>query len=206
LERFDRLFAKPLRPDFQPRKSFKPIRSTTREAKNIGSQGSDLLVRGVLAALLSDPRQISRHHEALSAFVPRDPSHARLLSAMLNGIWDAESAKETLDTTALLTILGSDLYNMAQLLLSGDGSAFAFMRPDLGGEAGFSAGEAAIGLDEAIRLMCERPQLEAALMRATEAASMDLTDESFARQQALRAEKDNFDRRLAALFQRDDAF
>lgn len=199
-ERFDRLFAAPPRPAFPTRKDFAPKRPTTNEARSIGIKGSDLLVRGVLAALLHDPAQIIRHYESLVAFTPRNPGHARLLTALL----DTATTKETLDTAALLTILGDDLYNMAQALLTGDGSAFAFVRPDADGEAGFSGGDGAKGLDEAIRLMRERPQLEAALVRATEAASNDLTEESFARQQALRAEKDNFDRRLAALFQRDD--
>jgi DNA primase len=199
-ERFDQLFAKAQRPAFQPRKGWTPPRPTTSEARTIGAQGSDLLVQGVLAALIHDPAQISRHHEALAALTLRDPAHAHLLAALL----DAAATKETLDSEALLTILGSDLYNMAQTLLSGDGSAFAFVKPVGGGETGFSAGAPARGLDEAIQLMRERPQLEAALKRATEAASSDLTEESFALQQRLRAEKEAFDRRLSALFQRDD--
>jgi DNA primase len=93
---------------------------------------------------------------------------------------------------------------MAQTLLSGDGSAFAFSRAAAAGDGDFSAGVPARGLDEAIQLMRERPQLEAALKRATEAASSDLTEESYAQQQRLRAEKEDFDRRLSALFQRDD--
>jgi DNA primase len=199
-ERFDQLFAKAQRPAFRPRKNWTPPRPTTSEARMIGAQGSDLLVQGVLAALIHDPAQISRHHEALAALTLRDPAHARLLAALL----DAAATKETLDSEALLTILGSDLYNMAQTLLSGDGSAFAFVKPVGDGEAGFSAGAPVRGLDEAIQLMRERPQLEAALKRATEAASSDLTEESYALQQRLRAEKEEFDRRLSALFQRDD--
>lgn len=100
--------------------------------------------------------------------------------------------------------MGPDLYNSAQALLSGDGSAFAFANPVVVGDASISAGERVRGLDEAIQLLRERPQLEAALRQATEAASSDLTEESYALQQRLRAEKEEFDRRLAALFQRDD--
>ncbi len=205
-ERFDRLFAKPSRTPFQqrtpfqPRKPYSVPRPTTSEARNIGNKGSDLLVQGVLAALLRDPLQILRHHEALATIAPRDPAHARLLKSLL----DASMAKETLDSAALLTILGPDLYNMAQSLLTGDGSAFAFSRPNAAGEAGISAGAVAQGLDEAIQLMRERPLLEAALRQATEAASNDLTEESFAQQQRLRAEKEEFERRLSALLQRDD--
>lgn len=199
-ERFDRLFAKPPRAPFQPRKGFVPQRATTHEARTIGAKGSDFLVRGVLAALLHDPPQIMRHYELLASFTPRDAGHARLLSAMLQ----AAASKETLDTDALLTILGPNLYNSAQALLSGDGSAFAFANPVVAGDASISAGERVRGLDEAIQLLRERPQLEAALRQATEAASSDLTEESYALQQRLRAEKEEFDRRLAALFQRDD--
>jgi DNA primase len=203
-ERFDRLFAKEQRQAFQPRKNgkagYKTLRPTTNEARSIGAHGSDLLVQGVLAALLHNPAQISRHHESLAGITLRDPDHSRLLAAMLAAI----HAKETLDSTALLTILGGDLYNVAQSLLSGDGAAFAFVKPNPVGNESFSAGETVRGLDEAIQLMRERPQLETALMRATEAASNNLTDETYALQQRLRAEKEDFDRRLAALFQRDD--
>jgi DNA primase len=206
-ERFDVLFAKPQRPAFEAHKGFTPNRKgfvsprpTTNEARNIGHKGSDLLVMGVLGALIRDPAQIARHHEALASFTPRDGGHAELLSALLN----ATATKETLDSEALLTILGSDLYNMALELLSGDGSAFAFSRAVAADEGGSEAGSPVRGLDEAIQLMRERPLLEAALKQATEAAGQDLTDESYAQQQRLRAEKENFDRRLAALFQRDD--
>jgi DNA primase len=199
-ERFDALFAASARPAFVPRKGFTTKRPTTNEARGIGNKGSDLLVRGVLAALIRDPAQIIRHHEALASFQPRDPGHAQLLYALL----DAATAKETLDTAALLTILGGDLYNMAQALLTGDGSAFAFNRPVAAGEEGFSAVQSREMLDEAIRLMRERPELEMALNRATEAASNDLTEESYTLQQRLRAEKEEFDRRLSALLQRDD--
>jgi DNA primase len=204
-ERFDRLFAAPARPAFQPRKGgvpkrSMPIRPTTSEARSIGSNGSDLLLQGVLVALLNQPPLIMRNYEALAAIQPRDSGLARLLSAMI----DASSAKETLDTTALLTILGGDLYNMAQSLLSGDGAAFAFAKPQTGGDTGLSAGDAARGLEEAIQLLLQRPRLEMALQRATEAAGIDLTEENYALQQRLRAEKEEFDSRIAALFQRDD--
>jgi DNA primase len=199
-ERFDRLFATPARTAFQPRKGFAPKRPTTNEARNIGNQGSDLLIRGVLAALIRDPSQINRHHEALAGFTPREAAHARLLAALLS----AATAKEMLDTTALLTILEGDLYNMAQILLTGDAAAFAFSRASADGEKDGTAGQSAQMLDEAIRLMRDRPQLESALQRATEAASSDLTEESYAQQQRLRAEKEEFDRRLSALLQRDD--
>ena len=203
-ERFDQLFATPSRPAFQQRPAFRKglaaKRPTTREARAIGDRGIDLLMQGVLAALLHQPSLIMRHYEALAALSPGDAGHARLLSAMI----DAAMSKETLDTAALLTILGDDLYNMAQSLLSGDGAAFAFARPQTPENGDLSAGGAARGLEEAIQLLHQRPRLEMALKRATEGAVNDLTEESYALQQRLRAEKEEFDSRIAALFQRDD--
>ncbi|MGB5021431.1 MAG: DNA primase, partial [Sphingorhabdus sp.] len=174
----------------------------TGDAKAIGSRGPDLLMQGILTALLSEPALLMRHQEVLSHSVPRDSGHARLLSAMLDAV-ALHSGKETLDSAALLTILGPDLYNMAQALLQGDGTAFGFVRKRAdNGE--MARGDAFGQLDEAIRLMKQRPELEAALQRATEAAGFDLTEESFAEQQRLRAEKQAFDARLSALLQRDD--
>jgi DNA primase len=117
-------------------------------------------------------------------------------SALLN------SGKETLDSGAFLTILGDDLYNMAQALLQGDGTAFSFNR--LSGDKELAGAQAFRQLDEAIRLMKQRPELEAALQRATELASSDLNEANYAEQQRLRQEKQEFDMRLAALLQRED--
>jgi DNA primase len=112
-------------------------------------------------------------------------------------------AKEMLDSTALLTILGADLYNKAQALLQGGGAAFGFNR--LSRDEELAGAAATSQLDEAIRLMKQRPELEAALQRATELASTDLNEANYAEQQRLRQEKQDFDARLAALLQREDA-
>ena len=205
-ERIDTLFARreqPYRPTQQKRGPWKPNAPppASHEAKAIGSQGSDILVRGVLAALLREPTQIIRHQETLASFVPRDPDHARLLSAMLDSAL-LHNGKETLDSAAILTILGDDLYNMAQALLQGGGTAFGFNR--LSGDRELAGAQAFRQLDEAIRLMKQRPELEAALQRATELASTDLNEANFAEQQRLRQEKQEFDMRLAALLQRED--
>jgi DNA primase len=205
-ERFDVLFARSSPPQRQIAGKRGPWRTNappplTADARAIGNQGSDILVREILAALLRDPSQILRHQEALADFTPRDPGYARLLSAMLDSAMMA-SGKETLDSTALLTILGDDLYNMAQALLQGGGTAFAFNRQS--GSEELAGAQAFRQLDEAIRLMKQRPELEAALQRATELASTDLTEANYAEQQRLRQEKQEFDTRLAALLQRED--
>ena len=49
--------------------------------------------------------------------------------------------------------------------------------------------------------MVERPAIEAALERATRAAETNLTEDSYAEQQRLRAVREEFDRRLADLMQ-----
>ncbi|MEQ1551573.1 DNA primase [Sphingorhabdus sp.] len=205
-ERFDILFARreqPYRQTQQKRGPWKPNTPppASNEAKAIRNQGTDILMRGVLAALLSEPSQLIRHQEALADLAPRDPNHARLLSAMLDSAL-SYAGKETLDSAALLTILGDDLYNMAQALLQGDGAAFGFNRQT--GSEELAGAQAFRQLDEAIRLMKQRPELEAALQRATELASTDLTEANFAEQQRLRQEKQEFDMRLAALLQRED--
>jgi DNA primase len=205
-DRFDRLFARApasFRPVQQQRKKWQPNAPLppSGEAKAIGSKGSDILVQGVISALLRDPAQILRHQEALAGFAPRDAGLARLLSAMIDSAL-SHSSKETLDSAALLTILGGDLYNMAQALLQGGGSAFGFNRSP--GSEELAGAQAFRQLDEAIRLMKQRPELEAALQRATELASTDLTEANFAEQQRLRQEKQEFDTRLAALLQRED--
>ena len=51
--------------------------------------------------------------------------------------------------------------------------------------------------------MKQRPALEEALERATLRASSEMTDETFAEQQRLRAEKKAFDDRIIAFFRRD---
>ncbi|MFN5630472.1 MAG: DNA primase, partial [Sphingomonadales bacterium] len=206
-ERFDMLFRRAT-PNFAPSAPRKgPWRPNTSppasaEAKAIGHQGPDLLFPAILAALLRDPAQILRHQEVLAGFTPRDPGHARLLSAMLDCAL-SRPAKEMLDSTAMLTILGADLYNMAQALLQGGGTAFGFNR--LSRDEELAGAAATSQLDEAIRLMKQRPELEAALQRATELASTDLNEANYAEQQRLRQEKQDFDARLAALLQREDA-
>lgn len=206
-ERFDMLFRRApsgYTPSTQRKGPWRPNTPppASAEARAIGLQGSDLLVPAVLAALLREPAQIMRHQEALAGFTPRDPGHARLLSAMLDCTL-SRPAKETLDSTALLTILGGDLYNMANALLQGGGTAFGFNR--LTRDKELAGASATSQLDEAIRLMKQRPELEAALQRATELASTDLNEANYAEQQRLRQEKQDFDARLAALLQRDDA-
>ena len=212
-ERFDALFAAKPRGGFTPllqnRGGGRPQnrwqkqvdRPLTNEARGIGNQGSDLLMQGVIANLLRNPKLISAHREALSEYVPKNPNHAKLLSAMI----DATILKETLDSEGLLTILEPHLYNVASALLQGDAKAFAFNR---GTSAEDQVDWTALtkNMAEMIRLMKQRPLLEQALERATLRVSDELTEENFAEQQRLRSEKEDFDRRIYALTQRETEF
>jgi DNA primase len=201
-QRFDGLFAQKPRTSFSQRGKGpwqKPnVRPLTNEARGIGSLGTDLLTQGILVNLLRNPRLISAHREALSELLPRNPNHTKLLSAMI----DATISKETLDPAALLTILEPHLYNVASALIQGDAKAFAFNR---GNHPEVENDWAALtkNMGEMIKLMKQRPLLEAALEGATLRVSAELTEENYAEQQRLRSEKEAFDRRIYALTQRD---
>jgi DNA primase len=213
-ERFDNLFTAKSRSSFTtyaptsgfqrrpskgPNRWQKPLeRPLTSEARGIGSQGSDLLLQGVIANLLRHPKLISAHREALSEYHPKSPNHANLLSAII----DATILKETLDSEGLLTILEPHLYNVASALLQGDAKAFAFNRGN-GGDNGDDWAALTKNMGEMIRLMKQRPLLEEALERATLRVSAELTEENYAEQQRLRSEKEQFDRRIYELTQRD---
>lgn len=204
-ERFDALFAAKPRAPFVPGKAGpkhdwrKPqILPPGTETKSFNAKTSDFLVQGVLGALLRNPALIDRHRETLSDFVPADANHANLLSVML----DATFAKESLDTDGLITILDEKLYNVAISLLHSNGKVFAFNRGE-NGEQSDGLSNASKELGEAIRLMKQRPALEEALERATLLASSEMTDETFAEQQRLRAEKRAFDERIIEFFRRD---
>ena len=204
-ERFDALFAAKPRAPFVPGK-LGPKRDWRKpqilppgtETKSFNAKTSDFLVQGVLGALLRNPALIDRHRETLSDFVPTDANHANLLGVML----DATFAKESLDTDGLITILDEKLYNVAISLLHSNGKVFAFNRGE-NGEQSDGLSNASKELGEAIRLMKQRPALEEALERATLLASSEMTDETFAEQQRLRAEKRAFDERIIEFFRRD---
>jgi DNA primase len=173
-----------------------PIPPAGTEARAIGAGGMEQrLLRAVLAALLRHPDQIAPHREMLSALKIADPMLAQLLSAMV-----AQSfRKETVETQALLTILGQgELYNMAKGMLRADAFTLASDRmaadPD----------RLARDLEEAVRVMAQGPELETALVEATRRFENDFSEENFAEQQRVRALKADHDRRLAELAQSED--
>ncbi|MEJ7927654.1 DNA primase [Sphingobium sp. AN641] len=173
-----------------------PLPPATGDARAIGATGLEArLLRAVVASLLRHPDQIAVHREALSALKVADPALAQLLAAMIS----ASFRKETVETIALLTIWGQgDLYNMAKGMLRADTFTFTPHRKEA------DAGRARRDLDEAIRVMAQGPELEAALAEATRRASEELSEETFAEQQRVRQLKAEHDRRLAELVQSED--
>ncbi len=204
-ERFDRAFAPKPRTAFQwqqrnvkdgrVKNNFRPPLQETRAF----SRGkSDLLLGGILAALIRDPAQTRVYQDMLSGIKAPAGPDADILERLLNASWQ----KETLDPDRLPTILGEKLYNRASELLTSEGKVFCFTRV---GSADNGANSQLSGsLAEAIRLMQQRPALEKALESATRKAQEELTEENFAEQQKLRKEKTDFDRRLTSLMQASD--
>lgn len=173
-----------------------PIPPAGGEARTIGGTGLEgMLLRGVVAGLLRYPEEIRPHAEALLHLRIADPGLGRLLQKLVS----VAMAQETVETDALLTILGQgELYNMAKGLLRADALHFTFTqkRDDLG--------RARRDLKEAIRVMAAGPEIEGALAAATERAMAMLDEETLREQQRWRQAKADHQRRIADLMQPED--
>ena len=174
-----------------------PIPPAGQEARAIGAGGMEQrLLRAVLAALLRHPEQIAPHREMLSGLHIADPLLGQLMDAMIR----CSFRKETVETQALLTILGQgEVYNMAKGMLRADTFTLTPNRmttdPD----------RVARDLEEAVRVIAQGPELEAALVEATRRFESDFSEANFAEQQRIRALKAEHDRRLAELAQSEDS-
>ena len=170
-------------------------------ARSLAAGGLDRSIqRAVLAGLIHRPAAIQRHLEPLLCYRHWGAEEERLFAALAE--W--ADATETLDSGAPLPIKGdTHIGIMARGLLSESALGFTFARPPGPDDDASDDARAAADLAEAIRVMTERPAIEAALDRATAAAGADLTEESFAAQQRLRMARDDFDRRLAELIRSD---
>ncbi|WP_298396010.1 DNA primase [Sphingobium sp.] len=173
-----------------------PIAPAGAEVRAIGASGMEQrLLRAILAALLRHPDQIAPHREMLSALQIGDPLLAQLLAAMIS----LSFRKETVETQALLTILGQgELYNMAKGMLRAD--AFTLTSDRMSTDPDRLSRD----LEEAVRVMAQGPELETALVEATRRFESDFSEENFAEQQRVRALKADHDRRLAELAQSED--
>ncbi|HEX7877319.1 MAG TPA: DNA primase [Sphingobium sp.] len=173
-----------------------PLPPAGAEVRAIGVSGMEQrLLRAVLASLLRHPDQIATHREMLSALRIGDSTLGQLLRAMIA----ASFAKETVETEGLLTILGQgEVYNMAKGMLRADTFTFTPHRMTA------DSGRAQRDLEEAIRVMAQGPELEAALTEATRRFESDFSEDNFAEQQRIRALKMDHDQRLAELAQSED--
>ncbi|MFD1107557.1 DNA primase [Sphingobium olei] len=166
------------------------------EARAIGEGGMEQrLLRAVLASLLRHPEQIAPHREQLSALRIADPALAELLATMIR----CSFHKETVETQALLTILGQgEVYNRAKGMLRADTFSLTPYRMTA------DPGRVSRDLEEAIRVMAQGPELEAAMVEATKRFEKDVSEANFAEQQRIRALMADHDRRLAELAQPED--
>ncbi|MFZ2995160.1 DNA primase [Sphingobium sp.] len=173
-----------------------PLAPAGQEVRAIGATGMEQrLLRAILASLLRHPQQIIAHRETLAGLHVGDPALAQLLAAMIA----ASFRKETVETQALLTILGrGDLYNMAKGMLRAD--TFTFTPHKMASDPDRVQRD----LEEAIRVMVQGPELEAALVEATKRFTSDVSEENLAEQQRVRALKAEHDLRLAELVQSED--
>ncbi|UZW56551.1 DNA primase [Sphingobium sp. JS3065] len=174
-----------------------PVPPAGNEARAIGASGMEQrLLRAVLASLLRHPEQIALHRETLSGLRIADAALAELMKVMVA----ASFGKETVETGGLLTILGQgEVYNMAKGMLRADTFTFTPHRSKADSD------RVQRDLDEAIRVMAQGPELEAALAEATRRARDDLNEDSFAEQQRVHKLKLDHDRRLAELAQPEDS-
>ena len=173
-----------------------PLPPAGSEARAIGVSGMEQrLLRAVLASLLRHPDQIAVHRELLAALHIGDP----LLNALTRAMITASFSQETVETDGLLTILGQgEVYNMAKGMLRADTFTFTSHRTKA------DSGRVQRDLEEAMRVMAQGPELEAALAEATRRAREDLNEESFAEQQRVHRMKLDHDQRLAELAQSED--
>lgn len=180
---------------FAPDPKYLPPGEETRSLSQTGISGH--LVSALLGGLLRYPIAISRNEEALARVSISDSVDSELLGCML----DSAICEEGLDTERLLAILRPmKVYNRATTLLRADGMHFSFNRrldhPD---EAAAAQNFALRDLEEFIGVLVTQPEIRARLAEATAEFQRMMDDDSFARQQKLRAMDEELTQRLAAL-------
>ncbi len=197
----------PLRKDGK-RGYLPPERAPTASLRDVGDSIDARLIEAVVAGLLRYPARIAPHAEALARLPIADTGTAKLLESMIDVAFGPHSG---LDSAGLLTILADTaVYNRASALLRADIVQFSFT------QAAAKAAETAAGeatdrenaalamraqrdLDEAIATLVAWPEVERALIAATETARQRLDEASFAEQQRLLRMKADLAGKLANL-------
>lgn len=181
-----------------------PIPPASAALKGLNTASFDhSITRAVIAGLERFPEIANTHFEMLSDYHPVDTDLAQRLDTLLSG---TPAPSKGLDPEGGYPIsTTAELYNRAHGPNGVEPLIFSFNRQAAPGAAPSGDEERAKrDLCEAIRVMVERPAIEAALERATRAAETNLTEDSYAEQQRLRAVREEFDRRLADLMQDED--
>ena len=195
-ERFLRRAPFPARTARAPFGRWDAARPASAEAKSVGSAGMErVLVKGIVAGLLRFPDLLAEHAETLHALQLGDPLIARLLDSLV----DLALHEQALDTERVRTILRTSEFDaLARDLLRADRLPFSFTRKDAAPE------QARAELGEAIQALIERPEVEAALDRATRRLTERFDEDAFGEQQRLLEMRGELDRRLANLLQGDE--
>ncbi|HEX7850858.1 MAG TPA: toprim domain-containing protein, partial [Sphingomonas sp.] len=203
--RVDDLFARPQR-DFTPRqftprkpgtKWVPPLPPATSQAKAVRAAGIDrLLAKAVLAGLIRHPAEIARHMEVLGSLKLGANDSGGALGRLFEAVVDLALEDRALDSERLITILGSSgLGQITTDLLRADATPYSFTLD------GAEPERASADLDEAIAIMVARPEVDAALARATSELELSTSDEAFQRQMELLREQRALELRLANLIQ-----
>ena len=203
--RCDALYADP-RPPRRPtprnsgprgRRPWQPIeRPVSAQAHAIRSTGiDDRFARAVLAGLVKHPHAIADHAERIDALHVTDRGLDRMRVVLL----DAALSGDVLEAEALATILKTaGLDGLAREIGHMNGLAFSFLRDDADPE------RARRDLGEAIDVLVARPEIDAALNRASARLGERTDEAAYAEQQRLRAALRDTERRLMDLVQEAD--
>ena len=201
--RFDKHFT-PVRKPFVPfdkrtgqKGAWKPaITPPSSAAKAVGVTGIDrVLAKAVLAGLIRHPAEIARHMEVLGSLRLADGALGRLFEAVV----DLALEDRALDSARLVTILArSGFDTVATELLRADSMPYSFT------QAAADPARVREDLDEAIAVLAARPEVDAALARATAAMQADFTPQAFERQIAAVKEQQALELRLANLVQANE--
>ena len=173
-----------------------PVGGDHPRARAVQSGGIDpLLAKAVLAGLIRHPAEIARHMEVLGALRLADGALGRLFAAVV----DLALEEAALDTPRLLTILAkSGFEEVASGLLRADTMPYSFTQPHA------EPGRAEEDLDEAITILVARPEVDAALARATAEMQARFSEPAFERQVSLVQEQQALKLRLANLVQQNE--
>jgi DNA primase len=174
---------------------FAPQRPVSQEAKALASAGiSPETARSVLHGLLRFPELIAGHAEAIAALPLPDRASAALRDALL----DAALLHGALDQERLDAILAeAGAAPLAEKLRRTRGLAFSFTRRNADPE------RASRDLVLVIDTLAAQPGLCAALDAATARLKEEGDEAAFQEQQRLRAARDEAERQLAALLERE---